>query len=434
MKKNRFIFTVIFVVCLLVSRTVVNNEHNILFSEDQKTYGYFDSIIFDIDDNQVEKLSKGLSVKRYGLFYTNSMDCILKNNGDTVKVGFFDEYAKDMVGYRIEEGEYPTKVDEIAVSRKIANDYHLEKGGTVELTFNNDTSSYKITGVINDYIGEWRSNINRPHDMKLLQMPGILVSDGSPFLKDSIINATVSMVKVSDSDTAVNTVDEFANYLFNNASGYEKHVYYSELSEQGYSKYKVFSGLGTDLALLAVTGFIISVLYLFERDDSTLSVRMGSIIPVITGILVAGAVCLIIGLIGGRMLKLSLADYVICSLLMTAIAAGMEFLIDYDGKNDEIITRGKKGHFFYYLYVPIVVFTVKLIRDLVSYGKIQEVFNIASFMRLATAISFIVCVCSWVTAGIVFFGKKHSGNTVSKGMIGLILLLTAIGTGLGLII
>lgn len=434
MRRNRLIFTVIFLVCLLVSRTVVNNEHNVLYSEDQKTYGYFDSIIFDLNEAQVEKLSKGLTVKRCGLIYTNSQDCTLNSTGDTVITGYFDETAKDMVGYKLEEGAYPSKADEIAVTSNIAQEYGIKNGDNVELKYNGVVASYKVTGIINDYIGEWRSNPNRLHDMRLLQMPTFFVTDGSSFLKDSKINAVLSMVKVSESDSSVNVVDEFANYLFDNAAGYEKHVYYSELSEQGYAKYKVFAGLGTDLSLIAVVGFVLSIIYIFERNEDGSDNQMVNVVHVIAGVLIAGAICLVIGLIGGQLFRLSFTNYIICAAITIAVAVIMEFLISYDRKNGEILSRGKRDHIFYCLYVLLTMFTVKIVRDLIFYGKFEEISNIGSFMGAVIPVSCIVCICSWIVAGFILFGKGRLSSSSSKGRIGLMLLLTLLGAGLGLII
>lgn len=307
-KKTAIVMAVIVTLFLIVA-IIVYNLNLEKYLNDQETYGYFDCILFDIPEKNVNFLNN-FFVKKYGLFYTNIVS--INNAHNQIIVSFADDKSKEMLPIVLSNGKEPSNKGEIAISEALAEEFSYSVGDQIILNGN----EYTVSGIFIDRVTQWRQNPYGTRDKKLNMMPDALVSKDDLAIKENVINAVMMMRKIKEYDSAKNTIYTLGHSLFDGEAEYDDHIYYSELYSQGFEKYNSYSSFLTLFAIssvLCIVAFLARLFYQNKNNDDKSYIKTNGYIGQI-----------IIGLCIGTILAI-VFSYVVLEYLTISIGA---FLLD----------------------------------------------------------------------------------------------------------
>ena len=161
-RKLRALYTIIMLAmafCLMgIMPALFMNIDNYMLDEDTKKYGLFHGIFYDVSSAELESLEGNMFVERIGMIYTCG-EYLMKETGENVKVGGYDEQALQLGRIQMIEGRMPQKPGEIVLENswrdKFEEEFNL--GDTITIVVDEKTVQYTVCGFCANYRRDWLS-------------------------------------------------------------------------------------------------------------------------------------------------------------------------------------------------------------------------------------------------------------------------------------
>ena len=148
--KKHYLFVSILIFCVSIfflSYTIIfNNHYEVKKMYNQDIYGtwYYKATLVDMDEKElIEREAKTFHESyRYSFVYDQDVD----SHG--YRVGYAEEDMFDFANLELVEGQYPVNEYDIMVSTKVVEEKKYKLNDMISLDINNNTSEYKIVGII----------------------------------------------------------------------------------------------------------------------------------------------------------------------------------------------------------------------------------------------------------------------------------------------
>lgn len=260
---------VIFVTLMSMREETVRSRHKIY-----DTYGHYDVLIANSDDEILAKATKGKWGYNYGVMY------VLGEMGTADSRFFYGtiEDEHDLWHVPLDEGRMPETADELAVDRAVLDTFYWvgKCGDTITL----DGRTFTVVGIINEDYGRFREGSqiyefptyieNSPYKVPLIFVGK---SDETPLYRMDLLS---DIFNVWQSDEGLNQeFYEYEDYL-TDAVGYETHWFALRCDET----FLLLSGISQSarfFMLIAGIGAVISALSVFSILRSVFAERKSRI-------------------------------------------------------------------------------------------------------------------------------------------------------------
>ncbi len=157
LSKRTTVFIILFIavsyILLSGMTSIYDNMINKTFDEEERYYGRFHAILYDVTDEVADEYRRNSLVKEVGV--TENLGLYMIEGTDfSASIGTMDEASKDLLPIELTEGRWPTAPDEIAVTEDMKYYFKSgepELGDDISFKKEDKTETYRITGFISSY-------------------------------------------------------------------------------------------------------------------------------------------------------------------------------------------------------------------------------------------------------------------------------------------
>jgi hypothetical protein len=182
----------LFFTAVLTTLLYRNSAAATLQQEHWKEYGSYSYIAYCADPQKVVANSANLRASGSGLVQVTQTLSTPESN-QQIRFGSMDANAIEMKAIQLKDGRFPESVGEIAVESATlkALNPNAAVGSVVTLHFSNGgTGTYRLVGILDDYITHWQSNDGTKTSVKYPPPVVITVPDGGTVEYEHVLCGT----------------------------------------------------------------------------------------------------------------------------------------------------------------------------------------------------------------------------------------------------